>query len=135
VRIDVIRQEALNRAGEPPIEAMEESGFKYGSFKENVGLAGGRRSNSRRGSRTLGLLLSVVVWGSLRSKSRCWRRPRFQQFGELRCARVRMEPRYCRVFLTLRSRLFSVGESHIRSEKREIGPLLAFGFERILLPL
>ena len=54
VGVDIIREQACDGAGHLPIESVDQYGFKYGSFKQDVGLA------CRGGGKALGFLLSVA---------------------------------------------------------------------------
>ena len=58
--IDVVGQETLNGSRQLSVEAVDEHGFKYGSFKQDVSLPyrRGQRA-SRRGGRDLEVLLSI----------------------------------------------------------------------------
>src|SRR5882762_8908324 len=94
--IDVAREKALDRPGHLPVEAVDKYGFKYGPFKDDVGLARRRGGcASRRGCRALGLLLSAAFPGRIL----CWRGTGnwhqslwlewLQQLSELRSSRFR----------------------------------------------
>ena len=54
VGVDIIREQACDGAGHLPIESVDQYGFKYGSFKQDVGLA------CRGGGKALGFLLSFT---------------------------------------------------------------------------
>src|SRR6267143_999780 len=59
--INVAREKALDGPGHLSIEAVDEYGFKYGSFKDYVGLARCRGGCAgRRACRALAVLLSIV---------------------------------------------------------------------------
>src|SRR5262245_28618211 len=82
MRIHVVGQKTLDGANELTVEPVDENGFEYGSFKQNVVFPGRCRSYCRR-SRVC-FLLSEFLSGSFRSLNRRSRRRWLQQLGKLR---------------------------------------------------
>src|SRR5436190_4613995 len=88
VGINIVRQQTLDGTGHLPVKAVEQYGFKYGSFKQDVGLA------CRGGGQALGFLLSVAyrsgipVLRKTGSLNGCLdlRLEGLREFGELRGA-------------------------------------------------
>src|SRR5262249_9663495 len=74
VGIYICCEKAFDGPGKLSVEPVEENGFKYGSFKENVGFARCRsRCARRRGNRAPGFLLSSLVRRSFRNQCTCGR--------------------------------------------------------------
>src|SRR6267143_6487175 len=88
--IDVAREKALDWPGHLPVEAVDKYGFKYGPFKDDVGLARRRGGCARRrGCRALGILLSaafpsgILGWRGTGNCHQSLRLEWFQQLSEL----------------------------------------------------
>src|SRR6185437_13990714 len=62
VGINVCREQALDGAGEAPVEAVDENSFEDGSFKQYVGFSCRRIGGARRhGGRIFGFLLRSFI--------------------------------------------------------------------------
>ena len=77
VGIDIVGQQALDGSGKLSIETVDEQGFEYGSFKQNVVFPRRRgRCARRRGDRIPGFLLSLAFRGGIFVRRGIWKRSR-----------------------------------------------------------
>src|SRR5262249_24562557 len=98
VGMNVTCQKAFDGCCKLPVEPVNENSLEYGSFKENIGLAGCRgRRRHRDDIRAAGFLLFCFFRGTLLRWlrwERRWRRRCFEQFGGLDwpgvCVRVKV---------------------------------------------
>src|SRR5579871_2922891 len=81
VGIDICCEKAFDGSCHLSVEPVDENGFEYGSFKENVSFARCRsRCARRRGNRAPGFLLSCFLRGKFRCRRSCGGQGRWRQW-------------------------------------------------------